>query len=176
MATGATITTFRNRSWLLAFYIVLGVFLMLQGAASGIYFLYFDEAQYGMKWVILGLAAAMIGFGLWFAAYGWRRLRDPEPPITIGPAGLYDRAISDRPIPWSDIRNLCLWEGRGGPVVAFDLANGAGARAGVRQAAHVSAAVSREFGHNYHIRSMGTEATVERLIEAIAPYATVERD
>ena len=148
--------------------------MMLQGGATAIYFLYYDDVEHGLELVMFGLAAALAGFGYWFASYGWRRLRDPEPPITIGPAGLHDRALSARPIPWRDIGNLHVWNGQGGPVVAFDLAEGAGERAGVRRGAHVSAAISRLSGHNYHIRSMGTDATMARLVEAIGPYAEIE--
>ena len=174
MATGATITAFRNRPWLLTIYVVLGALMIVQGLATMIYFLYFGEADYGLWVVILGLSVALAGFGLWFAAYGWRRLSDPEPPITIGPAGLFDRALSAQPIVWRDIANLHIWRGQGGPVVAFDLADGAGERAGVRRGAHVSAAISRLSGHNYHIRSMGTDATMARLVDAIRPYAEIE--
>ena len=173
MATGATITTFRNRSWLLVFFVVVGALLMLQGAATVAYFLVFGQVEFWFAVAINGLGIAIIGIGYWFAAYGWRRLRSPEPPITIGPGGLHDRAISARPIPWGDIANLQVWNGQGGPVVAFDLAEGAGERAGVRPGAHVSAAISRLSGHNYHIRSMGTDATMARLVEAIRPYAEI---
>jgi len=173
MASGATITTFRNRSWLLTFFVVLGALLMLQGVATVVYFLVFGQADFWFAVAINGLGIAIIGIGFWFAAYGWRRLRDPQPPITIGPDGLHDRAISARPIPWRDIANLQVWNGQGGPVLAFDLAEGAGERAGVRRGAHVSAAISRLSGHNYHIRSMGTDATMARLVEAIRPYAEI---
>lgn len=176
MAAGPAITVFRNSTVLLTVFLVGGGLMMLQGVLTAGYFLYYGEAEGWLAPVLYGLSAALFGFGLWFAAYARRRLRDPEPPITIGPAGLHDRAISDRPIPWSDIRNLQVWHGRGGPVVAFDLADGASERTGVRQTAHVSATISRGVGHNYHIRSMGTDATVERLIAAIAPYAEVRDD
>jgi hypothetical protein len=59
-------------------------------------------------------------------------------------------------------------------VVAFDIADGAGERAGVHRGAHVSAAISRLSGHNYHIRSMGTDATMARLVDAIRPHAEIE--
>lgn len=175
MATATAITTFRNRHWLLIVFLLLGVGMIIQGVATAAYFLVFDDEPMPIfRVVILGLSAALFGFGLWFAAYARRRLADPEPAIVIGPAGLHDRAISERPIPWREIRNLTVWHGRGGPVVAFDLADGAAERAGVKRGAHVSAAVSRTLGHNYHIRSMGTDASVERLVAAISPYAPVD--
>lgn len=61
-------------------------------------------------------------------------------------------------------------------MIAFDLVDGAGEPAGVKRGALVSAAISRELGHNYHIRSMGTDATIDRLAAAIAPYAEVRRE
>jgi hypothetical protein len=112
--------------------------------------------------------------GWWFAGHAWRRMRDPENPITIGPSGLYDRAISERPIAWRDIRNLHVWDGKGGPVVVFDLAEGAEARAGVHDRVRLSAPVNRPFGYDYRVHSIGTDATIDALLAAIAPYAEVK--
>lgn len=111
MAAGATITTFRDRPWRLRFFLVLGGAMMVQGVATATYFLVTGDADFWFAVTIHGLSAALIGFGFWFASYAWRRLRDPEPPIMIGPAGLHDRAISEQPIPWSDLRNFVVWEG-----------------------------------------------------------------
>lgn len=115
MPAGVTVTAFRDRSGLLNFYLVPGDLMMLQGVLTAAYFLYYGDVDFGIELVILGLSVALAGFGFWFASHAWRRLRDPEPPITIGPAGLHDRAISDLPIPWSDIGDLRVWDGKGGP-------------------------------------------------------------
>ncbi|MCR4282471.1 MAG: hypothetical protein NUV72_05530 [Bauldia sp.] len=175
MPAGVAVTAFRDRSGLLNFYLVPGDLMMLQGVLTAAYFLYYGDVDFGIELVILGLSVALAGFGFWFASYAWRRLRDPEPPITIGPAGLHDRAISDLPIPWSDVGDLRVWDGKGGPVVVFDLAEDGAQHAGVRRAAYASAVFSRPFGYSFHVRSMGTDATIDRLIEAIAPYAAVKR-
>lgn len=171
---GALITTFRNRGWLQSLYLIFGCAIAVQGIATAGYFLFVGEAEPGFFAVIMLLAAALVLFGLWFASQSLRRLRDPEPPITIGPMGLHDRAISLKPIPWQDIRDLRVWNGgRGGPVVGFELDDAAAERAAVRPRVKAAAAVNRPFGYGYRIHHMGTDANVERLVAAIAPYAEV---
>jgi len=96
------------------------------------------------------------------------------PPITIGPDGLHDHILSKQPIPWSDIRNLRIYpEPRGGPVVVFDLAEGAEDRARIRKRARMAVGINRPFGYSYQILAMGTDAGIDRLVDAIRPYADV---
>ena len=137
-----------------------------------------SHGELGLQLMVsIGLALFIIAMGYWFAAYSWRRRTDPEDPITVGPAGLHDRALSDRPIAWSDIRNLRVWHsGRGGPVVVFDVAGGADERAGIHERARRASVVNRPFGYTHHVHHMGTDASVDRLVEAIRPYADVKRD
>ncbi len=170
------ITVFNNRGWLLTIYFLFGCAIILQGLATAGYFLFIDDASEGFFFVIMGLAVVLVLAGIWFASQALRRLRDPEPPITVSPAGLHDRALSLRPIPWKDIRDIHVHHGgRGGPVVAFELPDTlldtVEMRPRVRQGAHVN----RAFGFGYRVHHMGTTASVDRLVEAMAPYIDVRR-
>lgn len=37
----------------------------------------------------------------------------------------------------------------------------------------LTAAINRPFGYDFHIHALGTEASAERLTEAIAPFAEI---
>jgi hypothetical protein len=169
----ARITVFREHSGILSVYLIFGGMVALQGVLTAIYFLFFADEELGLTTVIVGIALFMIWMGYYFGMKSWRRLRDQENPITIGPAGLLDRSISERPIPWADIRNLHIYSGRGGPCVVFDLVDGAEERAGVYPNVRRSAPVNRAFLYSYHIQHFGTDADVDKLVEAIAPFAEV---
>lgn len=168
------ITHFKDRRRLLGVFLILGAAFVVQGIATAIFFIQDRGSEGGLKIVAIGLALFIVWLGYWFASYAWRRRSDPEDPIVVGPAGLYDRALSEQPIAWSDIRNLHVWRGRGGPVVVFDVAEGASERAGIRKRALRAAIANRPFGYTHHVHSMGTDASTDRLIEAIAPYAEVK--
>lgn len=168
-----TITVFKDRRGWLTVYLVLGIAFIVQGIATAIYFLFFDDGESRLRFAGVGMSAFLGWLGYWFGIYGWRRLRDPENPITVGPAGIHDRALSERPIAWDDIRHLHLWTGRGGPVVVFDLADGADQRAGILPRARRAAIANRPFGYTHHVHVMGTDASLDRLLGAIAPYAEV---
>jgi hypothetical protein len=174
---GARITVFRERTGILSFHLILGGMMMLQGVLTAIFFIFYGSDEIGITVTAVGLSLFLAWAGYWFAGHAWRRMRDPANPITIGPAGLYDRAISERPIAWGDVRNLHVWADvtRGGPVVVFDLAEGAAERAGVHPRVQHTAPINRPFGYDYRIHSIGTDATIEALVEAIAPYAEVNR-
>jgi hypothetical protein len=172
---GPAITVFRDRSRLQNFHLVMGVFFIIQGLATAAWFTFGDHGL-DETWVLVaavGCSLFLAWVGLWFASQAFRRLRDPENPIVIGPAGLHDRAISARPIPWQDIRNMHLWTGKGGPVVGFDLSDGAAERAGVHPRVRFSVKFNRPFGYDYRIHSMGTDADIDQLVAAITPYAEV---
>jgi hypothetical protein len=168
------ITTFRERSGILSFFLIFGGMMMLQGVLTAIFFFFFAGEEAWFTSVAVGVSLFLVWVGYFFAAKAWRRLRDHEDPITIGPAGLLDRSVSERPIPWSDITNLHIFTtGRGGSCVVFDLVDGAAERAGVHANVRRSAVVNRAFVYSYQIQHFGTEANVERLVEAIAPFAEV---
>jgi hypothetical protein len=172
----STITTFENRGWAQVLYLAIGAAVFVQGLATGTYFLLADHQAEGFAYVMLGLAFALTLIGLWFCSQALRRLRDPEPPIVIGPRGIHDRAISLRPIPWTEIRNLAVHRGsRSGPHIGFDLDEIAADVAEVRPRVRAAARVNRLFGFSYRVHHMGTTANVDRLIAAIAPYASVKR-
>ena len=170
------VTVFKDRRWLLVLYLVLGAILLVQGIATAAYFILIERQQGGVTVIAVGLSVFVAWLGYWFASYAWRRQRDQQDPIVVGPAGLHDRALSERPIAWSDIRNLRVREdGRSGRLVVFDLADGAGARAGILKRAQRATFANRPFGYTHHIHGMGTDASLDRLIAAIAPYMDVTR-
>ena len=166
---------FRERSLLNTIHIVMGILFVIQGTVTAIFFIFFAGAEPGMTWTAVGISLFLAWVGWWFGSHAWRRMRDPENPITVGPAGLHDRAISERPIAWGDFRNLHVWDGKGGPVVVFDLAEGAEERAGVFERVRLSVPFNRPFQYDYRVHSIGTDATIDALLAAIAPYAEVKR-
>ncbi len=171
------VTHFEPRRGMQLFHLIFGIALILQGIVSAVLFLYWADDDHLFTAATVGCAIMPVAAGYWFAGHAWRRLRDKQSAITIGPDGLFDRAISTRPIAWNDIRNLFVWDElpRGGPVVVFDLAEGATERAGVFERVRLSAPLNRPFGYDYRIHSFGTNATIDALCGAIAPYATVKR-
>ncbi len=167
-------TVFRNRRGALAAYLVLGAFLVVYGVGTGVFLVAMDDAETAIRAVGVGLAVFVVWLGYWFGSQSLRRLMDANPPIVVGPDGLHDRAVSRRPIAWGEIRDLHLWRGgRGAAIVVFDLAEGAAERAGVRRTVKATASINRLFGYGYHVHALGTDATAERLVNAIAPYAEV---
>lgn len=171
--TAAPTTTFRVRRFALWFYLLLGTFVGLQGAATAAYFIWFDTPEFPFGPVIFGISAFMVALGIWFVRITWRRLADPEPPIVIGPAGIHDRILSHRPIPWKAVSRLAVRHvGRGGLIIAFDIAPDAVRSCGVRLGSRLAARFNAGFGYTYRIHHMGTDATPRRLVDAIQPYAT----
>lgn len=172
----APTTVFRRRKWVLIVYLVFGLFIAVQGIASAIWFATAREVEGWLRPVSIGLALFLLWLGYFFAAASFRRLLSNEAPITISATGLHDRAISARPIPWADLRDLHVWDGgsRGGQLVVFDVAAEAAGRAGVHARVRVATAANRPFGYGYRIHGLGTDASVDRLVAAIAPYAEVK--
>lgn len=167
------VTIFRDRPRILLLYVVLGIVFVVQGLATAGYFLLFDDGA-GFQFIGIGLSLFLVLVGVFFGGYALIRIRDKHAPITIDSNGLHDRILSAKPIPWADIRDLRIWPGpRGGPVVVFDLAEGAEDRAGVHRRARIEAGANRAIGYNYQIHAMGTDAGIDRLVEAIRPYAEV---
>lgn len=167
------VTTFRKRRPVLIFWIVFGVLFIVQGIATAALLVQNDDMDDTLRTVTVGLGMFLAAVGLWFAAHAWRRLRNPEDAIVIGPAGLHDRLISDQPIPWPAIRNIHVRPtARGGSVVAFDLADEA--RTAIHWWPRLGEPVNRFLGYSYYILVMGTDASVERLAAAILPFAPVE--
>lgn len=172
------ITVFRTRRGPLDLWLVLGAFTTVQGVATFIYFYgYAEDVEQPLRSVSLGLAAALVFFGLYFFTYSVGRMRDLDPPIVIGPAGLHDRWVSERPIPWEQIRRIMVLSGgRGGPYIVFDLSEEDADRAGVWPLRHEMGRLSRRIaGYGFRIHHTGTEATPALLVEAIRPYREVER-
>jgi hypothetical protein len=170
---GQPTTIFRKHPRRLIFFFVLGIIFIVQGLATAGFFLLSDDTE-DVRYAGVGLALFLALVGVWFAGHAWRRISDPADPVVVGPAGLHDRSISIRPIAWKDIRNLHVHATpRSGSILAFDLADGAGDRAGVNRRARLAVRVNRPFGYSYYVHRMGTDADVESLVAAIAPYAEV---
>jgi len=171
------VTPFQNRRWALLLYLAVGAFATVQGFMTAVYFAVIDhESEAFLQAVMLLLSAALVLFGLYFFGHAFRRLADPELPIVIGPEGLYDRALSRKPIAWRDIRDLRVHRGaRSGPHIGFDMDEAAATRADVLPRVRMAATINRLFGYGYRVHHMGTTANVDRLIAAMAPYIDVRR-
>lgn len=166
-------TIFRNRPRVLLLLTVLGLVFVVQGAATAGYFAFFDDGA-GFQFAGIGLSLFLVVAGVAFAGYALIRIRDRHAPITVSTDGLHDRILSKDPIQWSDIRDIRIWPGpRGGPIVVFDLAEGAEDRAGVLKRARLAVGANRAFGYSYQIHSMGTDADIAELVTAIRAYAEV---
>jgi hypothetical protein len=166
---------FRVRPLLLRFYVVFGSLLVVQGIATAFHFYPQYRIEPWLRITALGLSAFIAFMGAWFALAALRRIRDPEMPITVGPAGLHDRALSEEPIAWSDIvEPRLLRAGRGGVILAFDVAEGGEERAGIHGRARAAAEVNRRFGYGYQVHCMGTEAWPQTVAAAMAPYIRVD--
>jgi len=174
-ATGQTIV-FRGRATTLVFFMLLGCATMVQASLTALYFIYYSQRSAVGTAMIILFCALFVLAGWWFFMQGWRRMHDPADAITISPAGLHDRALSERPMAWSDIIDLRLQPaGRGGPVIVFDLAEGGAERAGVWPRILRAARLNqRMLGFSYRIHHTGTEADAGSLVWAITPYAEVK--
>lgn len=169
------ITVFRPRGFALALYLLVGLAVVAQGLATAAYFTWYDAPEYPFGPILLALSGFMVVLGLWFSVNAVRRLRDPDPPIVIGPSGLHDRVISERPVPWRSVSNISLFNaGRGGLIVVFDIAPDALTASGVRRRARVAARINGTFGYRYRLNHMGTDANPARLVAAIRPYAPIK--
>jgi len=168
------VTVFRKRPAMLAFWALFGGAVSLQGLATAGYFIFIDMPQpQGLAIIVIGIAIALVLFGLVFLAYAVGRLRGPPDAIMIGPDGLHDRAVSGQPIPWRDITDVAVVRVRGLCLV-FGVSAGAEMRAGIYLRQHLAAVFEKALGYpGYHVHIMGTEAEVESVAQAIAPFATV---
>jgi hypothetical protein len=165
---------FRQNRLTAAAWVVFASALALQGGATIAYFQYFaGPVEPFIRTAVLICGAGLIWFGWQFGGEALRRLRDPRPPVVIGPAGLHDRAVSERPVPWSAIGAVAIrYAYRGGRFVAFDIAPHALDASGVRLGARIEAAVNRALGYpGYRIHMVGVDADPDRLLAAIAPHA-----
>jgi len=162
---------------MVAIWALVGGAVSLQGLGTAGYFIFIETPRpTAFALVAIGLAVALVLFGLAFLAYAVGRLRGPSDAITIGPDGLHDRAVSAQPIPWRDIRDVAVVRVRSGRCLVFGVAAGAELRAGIFLRQHLAAAFEKALGYpGYHVHIMGTEAGVESVAQAIAPYATVHR-
>lgn len=171
-AASAAVTAFRKKPAILAVFLAMGAAFTVQGLASAVFLGSADDLEPPLRSMVLGVSLFLAGVGFWFAAQALRRLRGPEQAIVIGPAGLHDGLISDAPIPWRLIRDLRVARGaRGSSVLAFDLEGNE--RGGIHWWPRLVEPVNRAFGYGYYVFVMGTEANVDRLAAAIAPYRPV---
>jgi len=170
----ARITRFRKRPLALGFFLVLGLAILVQGAATAIYFWTSADSTIDplLGNVAIGLGVFLAAVGLWFAANAGRRLGGAEDAIVIGPAGLHDRLLSAQPLPWRAIRNLHIRPvRRGRRILAFDLADDHGA--GIHWWPRIGAPINRLFGYDFYVLTMGTDADVDSLVAAVTPFVSV---
>ncbi len=175
-AAGSRVTVFHERTPALTLWLVVGSGAMLQGIATAAYFHSFaQDVVEGLRLVAIGLGAFLALVGLYFASHALSRMRGQGPPIVIGPDGLHDRAVTARPVRWRDLRDLAVLRARGA-YVAFEIAPEAVDSVGVRPRRRIEAAFNRALGYpGYQVHMMGTDATIDRLVAAITPHASVLR-
>ena len=170
-------TSFRKSRPILYGYLGLGIAATLQGVATAVHFA--TQPEQLPAWVLwsIGLSCvALVWVGVFFATYAWRRLADERDPITVGPAGLHDRNLSEHPIPWHDISDIRVRSGgRSRRVLTLCLADGARERAGLTLTARIAAVINRRMGYDCWVWLAGTSGTLDRLIAAIEPYAKVHQ-
>jgi hypothetical protein len=157
-------------------WVIFGGAAALYGVAIVIYFGYFaEDAGASIKASVAFCGGVLVFIGQYFAREALRRLRGGQAPIVIGPAGLHDRELSERPVPWSAISSVAIRTApRGGRFVVLEIARGAVDASGVRLAPRVEAPCNRALGYpGYRIHMLGVNADPDSLVAAMAPYVAV---
>ena len=57
-------------------YAAVGIFLLLQGAWTTIFFASASDADPGVRFAGGGMSVAVAAVGVWFVSQAWRRLRE----------------------------------------------------------------------------------------------------
>lgn len=169
-------TVFAVNRFTATLWVVFGFAAVLQGVATAAYFIYWARAvDAPLGAVVAACGGALAFFGQYFAREALHRLRDPHAAIVIGPAGLHDRMLSARTIPWSAISRVAIRSAaRGGRFVVLEIAPAAARTAGIRFGAAVEAPVNRALGYPaYRIHMLGVRADPDSLIAAMSPYVAV---
>ncbi len=166
-----TVNHFTAKLW-----IIFGFAAVVQGVATAAYFIYWArDVEPPLGAVVAACGGALAFFGQYFAREALARLRDPHAAIVIGPAGLHDRMLSARTIPWSAISGVAIRSAsRGGRFVVLDIAPAAARTAGLRFGAAVEAPINRALGYSaYRIHMLGVKADPDSLVAAMSPYVAV---
>jgi hypothetical protein len=169
-------TVFEVNRFTARLWVIFGFAAVVQGLATAAYFIYWaQDAEAPLRVVVAGCGVALAFFGQYFAREALARLRDPHAAIVIGPAGLHDRMLSARTIPWSAISGVAIrTAARGGRFVVLEIAPAAARTAGIRFGAAVEAPINRALGYSaYRIHMLGVKADPDSLVAAMSPYVAV---
>jgi hypothetical protein len=157
-------------------WVIFGFAAVLQGVATAAYFIsWAQDVEALVRGMAVFVGVALAFFGQYFAREALGRLRDPHAAIVIGPAGLHDRMLSARTIPWSAISGVAIrTAARGGRFVVLEIAPAAARTAGIRFGAAVEAPINRALGYpGYRIHMLGVKADPDSLVAAMSPYVAV---
>jgi len=169
-------TVFEVNRFTATLWVIFGCAAIIQGAATAVYFAHLAEGlDTIVKAMLIVCGGALVFFGQYFAREAWRRLRELRPAIVIGPAGLHDRELTARPVPWSAISGVTIrFASRGGRFVMMEIAPDAAAAAALTFGAQIGAPVNRALGYPpYRIHMLGVKADPDGLAAAMAPYIEV---
>jgi hypothetical protein len=128
------------------------------------------------------MAALVIAFCMiyppYIGTYVVMRWCNRAPPIRIGPDGLLDRGLTDRPIPWSAFKSVRIVRTGGrapGTHFMFDLQPGRSDVPPFKFFARVTTVLNRAMGFPAHqVWCLGTDASVDKLVAASEPYVPIE--
>jgi hypothetical protein len=127
--------------------------------------------------LVMVIAAAIGGVGIWAIAYAMRRLRAGDVAIAVGPSGLFDSVLLPQTLPWTAVQRPSLrYSGITGWRLMFDVDAGAEKRLGIGARQRRAAARWRAFGARaYRVHLFGTDGNLPRFRAALERYVTVER-
>jgi len=154
------------------------VVLFLGTSANAVFLVLLDPKSPPAIWGLTAIVIViMLAYALYVSIYFTQRWLDRPPPIAIGPDGLLDRGLANRPIPWSAMERVQIIRSKGEDNVMFDLRAGHPAVPRLRTLARMMRALNLACGFPAcQVMRLGTDATVEKLVTAMTPYVSIARD
>ncbi len=171
-------TEFKVRRFRLAAYLVFGAVSAFLGLMIAIWLVAFNTYGLSIPTAIgVIVSVSFLVYGAWLAWYSYRRLAQGDPAIVVATAGLTDRILHDRPIPWADMDKPKLRpSSRSSWQLMFDLTPETEERLGIDENRRKYAALARSFGYrSYRSNFLGTTATQKTMGAALAPHVDVAR-
>jgi hypothetical protein len=164
----------------MAIHAFLAVLLFGLGV-NGIFLVLLDpKTDPTLWWMSAAIIAFAFAYPPYIGSYIAVRWGKPAPPIAIGPDGLYDRALTKRPIPWSAFKEARIVRTYGraaGTHFMFDVRPGHSGLPPFTLFARVTTGLNKALGFPAHqVWTLGTDASVDKLAAAVEPYAPVVRD
>lgn len=164
-----TLTANARRGWALA--VLAGLALGAAGAA-GVLAIGLAIGRAEPVFAILASVSGLVLLGLLGleARTAWLLWREPDPILTIGPEGLWDRRLSPAPIPWAALdwqRVTVTQKRRAVDAVRFDT----DAPERTRFHARLLARLNARFGYvPYAVMQIGLDTTTDAIAAACARH------